>query len=384
MARCAIIVAIILLSALGVVVLIGAYHVVRRTPQERLALLHSESANGAFPLRALRFDSRRGVIRELMPTASIEADALSAEQSNAAAAKQLQQERSQPIQYVLLVHGLKSTADQWLPFVDGFLERHVHEYVFIAPDLLGHGKSPWPDARSTPHNVPRHMACLISLLERLVPRGATLHVIGHSLGAMLALELAALLARQGRQAHWHLCSVTLMATPFYESAEEAERAARRHYSWMFRHRWLAHAMCGYLFCRQHWLWCPTLQRRFEKRFPNLPKTMFAAAMQHSHKGIFSCAVDCVQKHRGHRAARMLRSAGVPVLLIDASDDALCDGTQQRLADELGPIAQRATLNGAGHAFVVHQVDETVDCVRPFVEAAATAAAAERSNNPFKR
>jgi len=396
--RCAILVTIFLLGVFGVMVLIGVYHVLRRTPQEKLAQQHSEQKDGPFPLRALRFDSRRGVIDDIdaadgqvksqssiSASSALGASSASTERVGASNGEPEQKVNANsvvaapstatPKQFVLLLHGLKSTADQWLPFVDAFLRQHVYDCVFIAPDLLGHGKSPWPDARKTPHNVARHVACIDRLLSRLVPRNASLHIVGHSLGAMLALEYAAHLCRRHvrsskESAQWRLCSLTLMSTPFFRSAQEAESAAARHYSFWFRHKWLAHAMCGYLFCRQHWLWGPTLQRQFNKRYPNLPPSMFTAAMQHSHDGIFSCAERCVLHHRGYKAAKAVRESGVPVLLVDGANDKLCDGTQQHLAEQLGSFVQRVTLPSAGHGFIVKQVDDAVMHVRPFIEAAA--------------
>jgi pimeloyl-ACP methyl ester carboxylesterase len=89
---------------------------------------------------------------------------------------------------VLLVHGFASSRrDNWVrtrwlpPLVDA-------GFRVVAPDLRGHGDSSRP-RRLAAYSVPRFVADLVAVLDAADARVA--HVVGYSLGARLAWELAA-------------------------------------------------------------------------------------------------------------------------------------------------------------------------------------------------
>lgn len=83
---------------------------------------------------------------------------------------------------VLLLHGLGSRGADWQPQIEAL----AGSYRVIAPDLRGHGRSPAPPGawqmRDLADDVQRLLASLG--LRRC-------HVVGFSLGGMVALELAA-------------------------------------------------------------------------------------------------------------------------------------------------------------------------------------------------
>lgn len=82
---------------------------------------------------------------------------------------------------VVALHGLGSSARDWGPVTPLLAARHR----VIAPDLRGHGRS---DRRGGRYNVPRFARDVAGLCERMaVPRA---HVIGLSMGGMIAFELA--------------------------------------------------------------------------------------------------------------------------------------------------------------------------------------------------
>ena len=71
---------------------------------------------------------------------------------------------------MLLLHGLGATGDVWRAY-DG-----------IAPDLPGHGSMPW----DPPYTFERHAHAVAYLLTEPMP------VVGHSMGGVVALALAAM------------------------------------------------------------------------------------------------------------------------------------------------------------------------------------------------
>src|SRR5215218_7951709 len=83
---------------------------------------------------------------------------------------------------VLLVHGLGSSTEDWEPQVDAL----AREFTVVAYDVRGHGRTGKPGGRYTVSQFADDAAALIAALG-LGP----VHVIGLSMGGMIAFQLAA-------------------------------------------------------------------------------------------------------------------------------------------------------------------------------------------------
>jgi pimeloyl-ACP methyl ester carboxylesterase len=81
-------------------------------------------------------------------------------------------------QTALLIHSGGFTSRQWRKLG----ELLAPGYRVLAPDLLGYGESKWPDGE------PFHFRQDLDLLESLLDEPA--HLVGHSYGGFLALQLA--------------------------------------------------------------------------------------------------------------------------------------------------------------------------------------------------
>jgi 3-oxoadipate enol-lactonase len=82
---------------------------------------------------------------------------------------------------VVLLHEYFGTGDSWNA-QRAFLARY---FTVVTPDLRGHGRSPVPDGRITVSNISED---IVALLDHL---GAeTAHLVGCSLGAVVALDMA--------------------------------------------------------------------------------------------------------------------------------------------------------------------------------------------------
>ncbi|WP_298916991.1 alpha/beta hydrolase [uncultured Roseobacter sp.] len=80
---------------------------------------------------------------------------------------------------LVLIHGVGLRAEAWQGMIP-YLARHFKTY---AVDMPGHGSSPLNDARALPDYVARVRAFLAAL-------DAPCHIAGHSMGAMIALQVA--------------------------------------------------------------------------------------------------------------------------------------------------------------------------------------------------
>ncbi|HEY5949001.1 MAG TPA: alpha/beta fold hydrolase [Kofleriaceae bacterium] len=79
---------------------------------------------------------------------------------------------------VLLIHSGGFTSRQWRKLADQLAPR----YRVIAPDLIGYGSEPWPVDK------PFHYRQDVDYLAAMLDEPA--HVVGHSYGGLLALQLA--------------------------------------------------------------------------------------------------------------------------------------------------------------------------------------------------
>lgn len=84
---------------------------------------------------------------------------------------------------VLALHGLTGHGRRWAPLASG----HLPDVHLIAPDLIGHGHSPW----RPPWAIENHVHALSGFLDTAVPaHKLPLVVVAHSYGATLAIHLA--------------------------------------------------------------------------------------------------------------------------------------------------------------------------------------------------
>lgn len=83
---------------------------------------------------------------------------------------------------VVLLHGLGSRASDWQAQIDALTPR----YRVIAPDMRGHGESPAPPP---PWWIADFAVDVLRLFDHLGVKRA--HVVGFSLGGMVAMEVAA-------------------------------------------------------------------------------------------------------------------------------------------------------------------------------------------------
>ncbi|NES15521.1 MULTISPECIES: alpha/beta fold hydrolase [Micromonospora] len=90
--------------------------------------------------------------------------------------------------HLLLLHGMGSTGEVWLPWAPLLERRWAGRW--LAPDLAGHGWSPPLPDYSFEALARRVVEGLGPVAERLGPRDR-LMVLGHSLGGVVALALAA-------------------------------------------------------------------------------------------------------------------------------------------------------------------------------------------------
>lgn len=84
---------------------------------------------------------------------------------------------------VLAIHGLTGHGRRW----EHLATRHLSDVAVAAPDLLGHGRSPW----KAPWTIDANADALASVLPASADPPEPVVVVGHSFGGAIALHLAA-------------------------------------------------------------------------------------------------------------------------------------------------------------------------------------------------
>lgn len=146
---------------------------------------------------------------------------------------------------------------------------------------------------------------------QLQSRRPRLHIVGYSLGTILAVELA-------RRRYCE--TLVLLCTPWFAETSLALRALRAHSFWM-RHEYVAAFMCKVVLCKQRWFWRRILPRVVHTRAAsrNIPTAVIEDSMQHSFLGVRSTTEAILLFHRpsveGILAAR--------ALIVNGALDTLC-------------------------------------------------------------
>ncbi|GAA1480055.1 alpha/beta hydrolase [Gordonia sinesedis] len=84
---------------------------------------------------------------------------------------------------VLALHGVTGHGRRWAPLAAGALS----DVRIVAPDLLGHGHSPW----QPPWSIDHHVDAISQVIDDHIPTDARpIVVVGHSFGGALAVHLA--------------------------------------------------------------------------------------------------------------------------------------------------------------------------------------------------
>ena len=231
---------------------------------------------------------------------------------------------------VLLLHGFTGHGGSWAEAGQTFAAAGFHA---LAPDLLGHGRSPHP-SDATRYEMAHAAADLKSLLDESVV--TAVHLLGYSMGGRLALYFALSYPEQVR-------SLTLVsASPGIASA--AERAERRDRDNGLANRIERDGIAAFV---DYWASLPlwnsqrrnlsTAQRRQlkEQRLQNLPR-----GLANSLRGMGTGA----QPHL-HDS---LSSLSAPTLLIVGSEDERFVVVNRQMAQSI-PEARLVVFPEIGHA-----------------------------------
>jgi pimeloyl-ACP methyl ester carboxylesterase len=239
---------------------------------------------------------------------------------------------------VVFLHGLTGTHEYFAPFAIRLSQTNR----VIAPDLLGFGRSPWPDISYT---VDEHLAAL----EQVLPKEPFVFIV-HSMGALLALEFA-------RRHPERIAGLVLISPPSIqdrialgkilkaESVVESLMELDNFWAPLVCH---LHEAFGEL---TYYAYRPFVERA-------LPDAVVLAATQHRWASYNGSLENVVLKLR---ATEMLPQMKVPTLIVVGDRDAYIDQAKLRL------IVPNVVIAKGGHNILWEQPETVIGAVEKFVK-----------------
>ena len=244
---------------------------------------------------------------------------------------------------MVLVHGLAGSARYWTGRVASLRPDHT----LLIPDLLGFGQSPKPRAR---YDLDDHLAALDRLVVRRGFDAGQPLVVGHSLGAVIALAMVS------RHPGWFRGAVLIGIPVYRDTAEAVERLGAQ--SPMFRgmleeSQWVrASHHVRFLY---RWSW---LAPRFD-----LPVDVYLDAMQHTWNSLEGTLRETIL---GTDYGALMAAAGrTPLLFIHGEADAVAPIAAARVLAGKGSAVQFVGLPGAAHQLLLRDPETVWSLVRTF-------------------
>lgn len=199
--------------------------------------------------------------------------------------------------FIACLPGLGLTTRYWESRITPLAESHR----VLLVDLLGFGKSPKP---WTTYSVERHVAELHRVLADLGP----LTLVGHSLGAILAVAYA-------ERYPANVTGLVLLGLPYFGSAEQAKRFLR---SRSVLDRWV---MTNMLFASIACVLTRHVMRRLlPKLLDGMPREVIEDYVEHTWRSATSTVREVVYGYDLAAAANRLPPR-LPVLLLHGQRDA---------------------------------------------------------------
>lgn len=199
---------------------------------------------------------------------------------------------------ILFIPGFTGSHRTWSPHFQAI----GAEYCLVLVDLLGFGNSPRPDIA---YALDEHLDAVEDALSGR--RGRTIHVVGYSMGCILALALSARLkGKEGKR--------VLISWPCFES-EAVARATISKSSWF--HRWLAmDSELAQVACKAICQFRPYLSPVAPFFMRNLPPEVVRDGLRHSWSSYSKTMRNVLFKAR---TIENLKD-GVPTLIFQGRDD----------------------------------------------------------------
>lgn len=244
---------------------------------------------------------------------------------------------------MILIHGLAGSARYWTGRVASLQPDHS----LLIPDLLGFGQSPKPRAR---YGLDDHLAALETLVTRRGFDTGRALIVGHSLGAVIALGMAS-------RHPTGFDGAVLIGMPVFRDRAEAVARLGQH-SVFFRgmlERGGLTRVSHYVRALWRWRWLAPLF--------GLPADVYLDAMDHTWNSLTGTLDEAILGT--DYGALMAVAAELPLLFIHGQDDGVAPIAGARALAGQWPNARFIAVSGADHQLLLKEPETVWSLVRTF-------------------
>ena len=227
---------------------------------------------------------------------------------------------------VLVLHGITGSRRYWLPRILPLARR----YRLLIPDLPGFGLSPKPFTDYTPSFF---VETLMGFLEQEGLNDRKVRVVGHSLGGILGLEMAARYPEQ-------VAGLTLLNIPRHNDPQEA------HERWFegsasYRNLLMANSL------RHNWAQVRRTGLRLTTRYvKHMPWAVMADCRRFTFRSLTSTLERCLLHYQVDRLLPTVPH--LPILFIHGDADQVAPIQPAMEFPSVHPFPGLRVIRGAGH------------------------------------
>lgn len=251
---------------------------------------------------------------------------------------------------VIFIHGLTGSHRYW----NQIRESLPKKYQIVAVDLLGFGRSPWPRIDYT---LEQHLVALDQTLNQFVGSGKKVSLVGHSMGALLALQYF----RRHPEA---LDKIILLAPPLYES--RADLMQRLQKSSIFVAAMSADPFVSSVLCHLHEILGPLSVFIFRPFMKSLPPEVVEDVTLHTWQSFNGSLKNIVATDKFDELIQNL--PGQKVLAVFGDED-VHNNLEKIKSQQRAGIFKIQFVPG-GHNFPVERSKETAGLVETFLQKSA--------------
>eukprot|EP01125_Pyxidicula_operculata_P022791 TRINITY_DN957_c0_g1_i10.p1 TRINITY_DN957_c0_g1~~TRINITY_DN957_c0_g1_i10.p1 ORF type:complete len:338 (+),score=8.69 TRINITY_DN957_c0_g1_i10:2-1015(+) len=250
--------------------------------------------------------------------------------------------------HVILLHSLGSTYKYWIPLLS---QLNNKKFKYLVPDLLGHGRSPHPKHLS--YDIDTHLYYIyrdiFDVFSRTLSTNTSnskisktpVHLIGHGLGAIFALEIAS------RTPHL-VKHLTLISFPYFQDPISQKEQIKNLFNpsnhIILTNRLLCNISCN--ISRYNYWWLKyTLPLVTSK-----PAWILEDSMKYSTStSIYRTFRNCILNYDPNSAASSLVNHNLAINLIHGSDDETVPfNNVESFFAKFPEFCQLDEVKGAGH------------------------------------
>jgi pimeloyl-ACP methyl ester carboxylesterase len=249
---------------------------------------------------------------------------------------------------VVLLHGLFASHLYWKRIVPVLRTHHQ----VLALDLLGFGDSPKPKIEYT---VAQHLAAIETTLRLAVPEISKVTLIGHSMGAVLALNYA--IAHKDK-----VGKIILISIPPVASEDDLKKDLEGSTSTIML-KMTFDPYWSKFFCRLHEFAPPVFYPLIRYEEPDLPSFVAKDALKHTWESFSGSYAHVLARQRSESLILQLKD--VPILLLEGTEDVHVKSKLLEKVSASLPNLRVVWIKG-GHNFLVENAGDSVREISAFV------------------